>query len=202
MIEIHVDDRQVLEALEDLRRRAADLAPAMRAIAGVLADATERAFQEERDPATGRAWAPHSEVTVLQRLRRAGKGRLTGKRGSALAAVMRALTSGRAERILQDSGQLAASVQSEHGRDYARVGTNKVYATTQQFGAKMGEFGRYSQIARYRKFGEKDFRRYAGTKKGFPIPWGDIPARPFLGLGADDRREVLDILGRYLADAP
>ena len=38
--------------------------------------------------------------------------------------------------ILQVSGGagLAGSVQSDHGRDFAEAGTNKVYAATHQFG--------------------------------------------------------------------
>ncbi len=37
-------------------------------------------------------------------------------------------------------------------------------------------------------------------KRGAPIPWGDIPARPFLGL-SDDEADVRDIVARYLVDA-
>lgn len=40
------------------------------------------------------------------------------------------------------------------------VSTDRPYATTQQFGAKKGAFGL--------------------SKRGRPIPWGDIPARPML----------------------
>jgi phage virion morphogenesis protein len=64
------------------------------------------------------------------------------------------------------------------------LGTDRVYGAAQQFGMPRGYAGR----GRYR------------TRKGsFPIPWGDIPARPFLGVSEEDRGEILDILGRYLA---
>jgi len=34
-----------------------------------------------------------------------------------------------------------------------------------------------------------------------PIPWGDIPARPFLGLSDEDRSGILDIVSEALAAA-
>lgn len=54
------------------------------------------------------------------------------------------------------------------------VGSNMEYAAMQQFG---------------------------GTKAEFPHLWGDIPARPFLGISADDRDEILAILRAHLRDA-
>ena len=58
------------------------------------------------------------------------------------------------------------------------VGTNVVYAATHQFGATRGAFGT--------------------TSRGNPIPWGDIPARLFLGVNPETERSILDILRRHL----
>lgn len=58
-------------------------------------------------------------------------------------------------------------------------GTDRKYGATHQFGARKGEFG--------------------ATRRGGPIPWGDIPARPFLGLSGADRGEILDIIGEHIA---
>ncbi|MDX1755878.1 MAG: phage virion morphogenesis protein [Marinobacter sp.] len=80
--------------------------------------------------------------------------------------------------ILQDEGLLAGSIVSDFGLAYAEIGTNKVQAPTHQFGAEQGEFGR--------------------TQRGGPIPWGDIPARPFLGIGPDDEQDILDIVRQHL----
>lgn len=60
------------------------------------------------------------------------------------------------------------------------VGSNLVYAATQHFGASAGEF----------RLGD-----------GAPVPWGDIPARPFLGLSVDDAQAVLDILQEHIDTA-
>ena len=40
---------------------------------------------------------------------------------------------------------------------------------------------------------------YAGrTQRGAPIPWGDIPPRPFLGLSTSDAESVTAIIRDYL----
>ncbi len=77
---------------------------------------------------------------------------------------------GSAQPILQVSGILAGSIHSEHGPDYARVSTADVKAGTHQYGAKKGQYGT--------------------TRRGSPIPWGDIPARPFFGVGPEDEAEI------------
>jgi len=87
----------------------------------------------------------------------------------------------RGGKILQASTQMANNITSDAGDDFAEIGSNKVYAPTHQFGAARGAFGK--------------------TKRGGPIPWGDIPARPFLGIGRDDEQDILDIATRFLRNA-
>lgn len=41
---------------------------------------------------------------------------------------------------------------------------------------------------------------YGGTKALFPHLWGDIPARPFLGMNDDDRASVLNIINRIMSE--
>ena len=148
MVEIEINLKNLDDGLSRLIALGRDPTPIHRGVAGILADIPERAFREQADPVTGEAWAELSPVTV-------------SRRGSATP-------------ILQVSGQLAGSMQSEYGRDFARVSTNKIYATTMFFGAKKGEFGR--------------------TKRGAPIPWGDIPARPFMGIGPQDEANIMDFV--------
>jgi phage virion morphogenesis protein len=40
--------------------------------------------------------------------------------------------------------------------------------------------------------------QFGGTKSEFPNLWGDIPARPFLGVSDNDAAEILNIIGRHL----
>ena len=89
---------------------------------------------------------------------------------------------GMGAQILRDTGRLAGSINYkvvggsvELGTE---LGTNVVYAPTHQYGAKKGSYGR--------------------TRKGGPIPWGDIPARPFFGYNDQDQEDVLELLQRYI----
>jgi len=92
---------------------------------------------------------------------------------------------GTSAQILRDTGRLANSMTYRADRNSVSVGTNVVYAATHQFGAQKGDFGR--------------------TRRGAPIPWGDIPARPMLpirnslvDLPPEWRADVLATLARYL----
>jgi phage virion morphogenesis protein len=42
-------------------------------------------------------------------------------------------------------------------------------------------------------------QQFGGTKAQFPHLWGDIPARPFLGMSDADKSNILVIIGSYLA---
>lgn len=70
---------------------------------------------------------------------------------------------------LRDTGILRNSITSKADGDGVTTGTNVIYAAVHQFGAKSGEFG---------------FGVYLTRLGSFPIPWGDIPARPFMPLDA------------------
>lgn len=160
-VDVRIDDGAVLAALGRLSAAGADMTPATREIAGVLADATEEAFAQQRDPTTGERWADLQEST---KKRREKTGHWPGS-------------------ILQVSGDLARDIESDYGADFAAAGTNRPHATTHQLGAKKGEFGAMSTIR---------------TRQVVPLPWGDIPARPILGIGADDKEEILDVVNRHL----
>lgn len=99
-----------------------------------------------------------------------------------LAAYARARPPKRpGEHPLTLTGQLRASLRPEWGPDWAGVGSSAIHGAVHQFGAPKGAFGT--------------------TARGAPIPWGDIPARPFLGLSEADRGAVLDTVAEWLAGA-
>lgn len=110
---------------------------------------------------------------IPERAFRAQADPATGESWAELSPVTVARR-GSARPILQVSGKLAGSIQQEYGRDFARVYTNKKQATTMHFGAKKGEFGK--------------------TKRGAPIPWGDIPARPFFGINSQDEEDIREFI--------
>lgn len=86
-----------------------------------------------------------------------------------------------ADRILVLDGFLANTLRYDPGPDGLEFGTDRPYGAVMQFGAAQGAFGR--------------------TSRGGPIPWGDIPARPWLGLSAEDNRELVDITQDHLQAA-
>lgn len=83
---------------------------------------------------------------------------------------------------LQDSGHLKGHVHSAPGRDRVEIGSPEIYAATHQFGALAGDFGT--------------------TSTGRPIPFGDIPARPFLPDDTElDMNEIRGVLLDHLTGA-
>lgn len=80
---------------------------------------------------------------------------------------------------LQDTSNLVQSISSNHDATSATVGVSEKYGITHQLGTKKGE--------------------YLKATDGGPVPWGDIPARPFLGIGKSDQNEILDAVSRYIS---
>ena len=79
---------------------------------------------------------------------------------------------------LLDSGSLLNSIDYFISGDGFEVGSDLPYAATMNFGAKKGQFG--------------------AMRNGTPIPWGDIPARPFLGVSAEHRVKMTDVISKFL----
>ena len=99
-----------------------------------------------------------------------------------LKASTRARKTKNPDRILTASGLLGgSSINTRAGRRQVEIGSSRLYAATHQFGAKKGQFG--------------------STQRGAPIPWGDIPARPFLGLSAQDKEDIEATISDYLLSA-
>ena len=73
-------------------------------------------------------------------------------------------------KLLQQNAVLLGSIKSDFDKTSAVAGTNLKYARTHQFGAHKGAFGQ--------------------TKRGTPLPWGDIPARPFLGVSSSAEAQI------------
>jgi phage virion morphogenesis protein len=75
---------------------------------------------------------------------------------------------------------LLESIQRYASPTEVEIGSNMIYAAVHQFGAAQGAFG--------------------NTSRGSPIPFGDIPARPYLGLSDDDRQEIEAFVSDRLGD--
>lgn len=168
-----------------------DYTPVMRRIANHLKRGVRNRFRMATGP-DGQSWDDLSDVT---KKRRQKKGRVPIKK-------------------LVSSGKLLRSFHAFSDSRRARVGTGVEYASTHQYGAEQGEFGSFSVVAQTVGGLRRQLRRHrqlrlAGTlgitgglvpnrTKGRPIPWGDIPPRPFLGFDDADRSTVLDEINRHL----
>jgi phage virion morphogenesis protein len=174
MIDVEIDDREIRAALQNLLAATGNLNDVLEEIGEGLVESTLQRFETKIGPDGGR-WKDNSPVTIERKER---------------------------NDPLVHHGSLSEQIHARLlGDNTLVVGSSMEYAAVQQFGAKMGEFGRYSQIGRVRKYGLGTFQGSAGTQKGFPIPWGDIPARPFLGISEDDKDEILAIIQAHLQDA-
>ena len=102
------------------------------------------------------------------------------------ATLLRRRKKGKGAQPLLDTGRLRNSITKRVEPRSVWIGTNVVYARTHQFGAAKGAFGT---------------GKYKTRKGSFPIPWGNIPARPFLGFSRDDQAEIVAIIQRRIAEA-
>lgn len=78
------------------------------------------------------------------------------------------------------SGRLSSEIFAQASSASVEIGSSLIYSAVQQFGAAKGEFGT--------------------AANGSSIPWGNIPARPFIGLSEEDRTKVDAELRDYLAE--
>lgn len=107
-VEVTVEDRKVHRALASLQDAGGDPDRAWRDIGEHLLDTTRERFRTETSPG-GESWAPLSE-----RYRRR-------KRKNA-------------DKILTRRGRLSGTLTYQVGDGELRVGSNRVYAATHQFG--------------------------------------------------------------------
>lgn len=176
---IELTGRSGLDYLNALVARAQDMRPVLLEIGEDMAESTKQRFTTATDP-DGNAWAPNSALTLARyssMFARKKDGNLT-KRSAAKLANKKPGTG--------ETRALGTTINYQvQGSDAVGIGSPMVYAGTFHYGAKSGEFG----MAGYR------------TRNGvFPIPWGDIPARPFLGASEDDKANIVRLVQSYLLE--
>lgn len=156
-IRVDFDASQLERTLGSLTAKER-LGRALSEIGDAVVASVQLSFRDSVDP-YGVPWAPLSEVTLEKR------------RGSSA-------------QILVDTGRLRNTVNSSRvSGDSVIVAASVIYAATQQFGAKQGQFGRGS--------------------RGGPTPWGDVPARPFFpvrdkGLPKSLKAEIDEIISEAI----
>ncbi len=174
MITVEIADKGVTQALTRLSKTADNMPSILDQIGEYLIDSTKQRFRTSTAP-DGTRWAPNTQVTILEYMGKFSgsytkKGKLS-KRGAERARDKKPLFGG--------TGVLNLTIGKKIvGNDTLLIGSPMEYAAAQQFGMKKG---------------------YAGTnRRGSPIPWGDIPARPFLGISDQDKGVILDMISMNL----
>ena len=106
--------------------------------------------------------------------------RWRAKQPATIAAYLRRGDGSRPDPLIGPSKRLSTEIAMFANAAGVEVGSALEYSAVHQFGAAKGSFGE--------------------NAAGRPIPWGDIPARPYLGLSDDDERNILDIVDEHLSD--
>lgn len=177
-IDASIKDEQVKLMLAKIDDNLRNLKPAMEIIGEIVTASVLRNFEVGGRP----KWAKLSVVTKAIRRK---KGKWPGQ-------------------ILRQSGALSKIVyQASNTR--AVISANEEYAATQHFGAKKGEFGTVTVVQHVREHMRKHksgksykVSAHSRTRRNVPVPWGDIPARRFMLVQKEDRREITTALEEYI----
>ena len=81
--------------------------------------------------------------------------------------------------LIGPSKSLSRMILRFVSKDGVVIGSNMIYAAVMQEGAAKGAFGK--------------------TSRGVPIPFGNIPARRWLGLSSEDEAKIVKIVDLHLA---
>lgn len=174
--QIIIKDEQVQANLNGMAIRARDLSRGMKLIAAMVLASVQRNFEVGGRP----KWAPLKPSTLKKRKSSGGPLVVKG-----------------------NAGGLLQSVHAESNATQATVGTDKIYAAVHQFGAKKGSFG-MGLAGSFRRTGVMGSLERGGgwdLSSQRPLPWGDIPARPYLMLQEEDREDAGAILAKYVLGA-
>jgi len=166
--------------LSQVLAQVKDTQPILHDIGELLTETTKRRFSTSTGP-DGRKWAQNKPSTVEQYMLRisgayARDGRRLGnlkgyydKSGRATKKTANRLAAKKP--LIGESKSMSTTIFYQVSPGAVRIGSPMVYSAMQQFGGSRGKF---------------------------PNLWGDIPARPFLGLSRTDRESVLAIVNGYL----
>ena len=177
MIKVVNNSAIVIKGLEKLAKNSIDTRPLMLEIAEDMKTKVDFRFRQTKNP-TGEAWAPLSPVTIARRR-------------------------GGSSKPLNDTGELKASITSKATRTTAIVGTNKEYAAYQNFAVKKGELGTTEVIETVREHtrrrrGRTENVKQHTRKRKVSSPWGDKPAREFIGFSNNQKIAYTATIRKYL----
>lgn len=184
---IEVNDREASEALAALLHRMEERRGFYKTVAQLLADSARENFRKQAAP-SGTPWAKLKAATIRERTRK----------GQIPLTILN--TNG-----VKDGIHLAAAISQDADNDAARVGVLnqdpvRHYAAIHQFGGTIQIPARKGRIYRHhdptsgvtdRKFVSPKSDGARATDVDIPAYTVTMPARPYLGVSADDEMEIL-----------
>ncbi len=174
-------DKAELERLSALmaEQAARDTSGLMRRLGEYLLESTQRRFKDQVKP-NGEKWKELDERYARRKKRNK-------------------------DTVLTLRGYLRSYIHYQvTGGDSVEVGSNQKYAAIHQFGGEIDMPERQATV-RYRSvagkvlFAGKKHKRATERAVTVPVHFVKIPARPFLGLSAEDDREISRIIREWLA---
>lgn len=172
MLEVTLGESQIGQALAELEQRLGSLRTPLADIGEYLQQSTDERFRSQVGP-DGSPWAPLAPSTLARK---------------------------RTNRILRESGDLQDTLRYQVSDSELAFGTDRPYGAIHQFGGKIEHAARSQQV-------HFSGRRFATKSKSDASKWvtrgasvTTMPARPYLGLSAEDETEVLAIIADYLLD--
>lgn len=171
MLAWQIKNDGLVDIINNLTIKGQNVEDLMKGIGEILANSTKERFQKAEAP-DGTPWVPNSETTLSAYLSK-HKSNFT-QSGDLSKSGRRRL--GNKKPLQGETRALSTTIAWQLVGSVLYIGSPVVYAATQQLGAKKGAFGIYNNR---------------------PTPWGDIPARPYLGISDDDEIAIIDFLQEY-----
>ena len=103
------------------------------------------------------------------------------KSATTLARYRAAGHGSRPRPLIGASERLSTEITAFANGDGVEIGSSLIYSGVMQEGAPKGAFGT--------------------NRAGSPLPWGDIPARVWLGLSDEDERTIIAMTDEHIASA-
>jgi phage gpG-like protein len=166
-----------------------NLGPGLAGIGENLVASTRQRFASATAP-DGTPWAPNTEVTLMEYMRNK----------SGIFATFTNLAT-------RKEGKVRIGDKNGYYRKDGKLGKKGIDA---MMGKRplTGETGALSEQIHYRVTGNRlvvgssmeyaAMHQFGGSRSDFPNLWGDIPARPFLGISGDDKKQIEVTVSEYL----
>lgn len=183
-VTVEIDDKRIRASLRSMMERMENPLGFYEEVGQELLDIMDRNFETESDP-DGIPWKKLLPSTVWQKRRRGSGGG-----------------------ILSDQGHLKGSINIRPTSEQVSIGSPMEYAAIHQLGGTIKKPARKAVLflKRNARTGEIG-HRFVERKKSnvvqdvtIPAHTITIPARPYIGIGANDVDSIIKIANTWLSD--